>query len=353
MPRMDTNGERILGSSSQKSVYDEGMMTNVWRGVRIPVAAMLFAFSGPLVHAQTTQPTTEPTADADERFDRNRVYTIDECLKRFELDERLSLCHVWERPDGSLAGFVEMPQYKAVLARATKKDVSAIKVLPEESKTEARFGIVTAEHAILRKGPGDTLGDRDNVSDLLLGEPVWILDRIESGAMLVHACDGYIGWVDEQNLKVIGGRAMSEILSHSIDDRTRQKTDAAIDNARQLLGAPYLWGGKTKEGIDCSGLAQTSFASQGILLPRDADQQANVGKLVATRYFRDALQPGDLLFFVSEHRGNVHHVAIYLGEGKYIEAAGKDVHISSFNPRDREYDKERDETFGWARRVIE
>ena len=79
----------------------------------------------------------------------------------------------------------------------------------------------------------------------------------------------------------------------------------------------------------------------GILLGSD-DQQVT-----------DALLPGDLLFFLSARRGNVNHVALYLGDGKYIEAAGADVHISSMKAGDEGYDAKRAATFGWARRVIE
>lgn len=299
-----------------------------------------------------TRPATQP-ASRPWREDPNRVYTINEMLTRFELDQRLSLCHVWERPDGTLAGFVEQPQYKAALERATKKDVSKIKLLPEESKTQNRFGIVKVDHVILREEPVDEPGDRDNVSELLLSEPVWILDRSDSGNLLVQAIDGYLGWVNEECIQTVGGPAMVHALNRMVAESAKRKSDSALESARQLLGTPYLWGGKTKAGIDCSGLVQVSFADQGILLPRDADQQANVGKLVATRWFRDALMPGDLLFFISNYRGNVHHVAVYLGEGKYIEAADGGVRIRSMKPGDADYDAERADTFAWARRVIQ
>lgn len=299
-----------------------------------------------------TQPSTQPSSDEPRQPDR--ILTLDECLKRFELDPRLTLCHVWENKGGDgLVGFVEQPQYQAVLERATKKDVSKITLLPELSNTSARFGIVSVEHVILRDLPSDKPGDRDNLTDLLLGEPVWILDQASNGALLVHASDGYVGWVEAEAVQTVGGPAMKVAINRNRTDAANKRAADAIEDADQFLGTPYLWGGKTKTGVDCSGLVQVSFATQNVLLPRDADQQANVGKLVATRWFRDALLPGDLLFFVSPHRGNVHHVAIHLGEGKFIHASGKDVHIGSLNPKDPEYDEDRDKTFAWARRVIE
>jgi cell wall-associated NlpC family hydrolase len=103
--------------------------------------------------------------------------------------------------------------------------------------------------------------------------------------------------------------------------------------------------------VDCSGLVQTAFASQGIHLPRDAEQQAIVGKLVATRWHRDGLRRGDVLFFMGR-RGAVSHTAIYLGDDQYIEASGS-VKVSSFRAEDDGYSRSRDDNFCFAKRIIE
>jgi hypothetical protein len=296
--------------------------------------------------------------------------TFADVVKRFNVDDRLTLCDVWQKPDGSIVGFVEMPQYRDAL-NANGFDVSNVKLMPEEALTADRFGIVKVDHAILRKFPENHPGDRDNATDVMFGEPVWILQRHADGATLVHSNDGYLGWVSADAIQVIDGTAFEQAIGPTPEwkraapimqppstmpvkipsEEMRQL--AIISQAQLFLGTPYLWGGKTPDGIDCSGLVQTTFARHGIVLPRDADQQANVGRLVATRYFKDALLPGDLLFFMSSRRGRITHVAISLGGGKYIEAAGKDVHIRSMTPSDPDYDAERAATFAWARRVIE
>ncbi len=87
----------------------------------------------------------------------------------------------------------------------------------------------------------------------------------------------------------------------------------ALAFAEAMLGLPYLWGGASGWGVDCSGLVQLAFASQGVWLPRDADQQETHTTPVSDRA---ALCPGDLLYFPG-------HVAIYTDNGRYIHASAK------------------------------
>jgi gamma-D-glutamyl-L-lysine dipeptidyl-peptidase len=78
----------------------------------------------------------------------------------------------------------------------------------------------------------------------------------------------------------------------------------------RFAGAPYLWGGVTPSGVDCSGLVQTTFAARGVLLPRDASQQAEHGAPVPAA----DISPGDLLFFRGEATDRITHVA-FAAEG--------------------------------------
>ena len=305
-----------------------------------------------------TPTTTSPASSRPALTSLNGI-RLDERMTLFSAGERLEpTVYSDEGVDSAAPWLVELPSHRDLLVSiAARRSTTrpTVRVLPEASRTSAHFGIVRIDHAILRKTPvASSPGNRDNLSDATRSEPLWILDQDDTAtAYLVHAADGYVGWIDATAVKPIEAEAFVGIVNADRGDSGTAKVDRVLAAARATMGTRYVWGGKTLDGIDCSGLAQTAFAAAGVMLPRDADQQSLVGRLVATRYFTDALLPGDLLYYVSPQRGNVHHVAIYLGDGAYIEAAGPDVHVRSMTPGAAGYDAKRAATFGWARRVID
>ncbi|MBU3160404.1 C40 family peptidase [Clostridium frigoris] len=102
-------------------------------------------------------------------------------------------------------------------------------------------------------------------------------------------------------------------------------SNALLSYASQFLGIPYVWGGTSPSGFDCSGFTQYVFAHFGVNLPRVSEDQQNVG----TKISRGDLQPGDLVFFGSP----AHHVGIYVGNGNMINAphTGAVLRIQSLN----------------------
>jgi gamma-D-glutamyl-L-lysine dipeptidyl-peptidase len=145
------------------------------------------------------------------------------------------------------------------------------------------------------------------------------LQARDGGWLGVSLPGGGVGWLEETR-----GRVEAQ-------DVVRRAPDAVdlLATARRFLGVPYLWGGCSPWGLDCSGFVQLVYRLHGIRLPRDADQQAEVGEPVAlgrTGPAGDAeLAEGDAVFFHGlEARDRITHVALALGDGRFIHAAGGD-----------------------------
>jgi hypothetical protein len=199
----------------------------------------------------------------------------------------------------------------------------------------------------------------EQVTQLVLGETAAVLDRSGEWLRLRIDLDRYEGWVhrgyvqEVPEAEALDWRARATAWSTGaqvqIDDVTLAiplRARVAVDNGAIILpewrraqllagsipllsdarveacsippegwainhfsGSPYLWGGVTPWGVDCSGLVQTTFSVRGLSLPRDAAQQAGIGQSVAL----DAYRPGDLLFFRSESGNGITHVA-FAGE---------------------------------------
>ncbi|MFC4219791.1 C40 family peptidase [Flagellimonas marina] len=117
--------------------------------------------------------------------------------------------------------------------------------------------------------------------------------------------------------------------------------ESLVETSKTLLGVPYLWGGTSIKGVDCSGFTKTIFFMNGMIIPRDASQQIHEGILVDDSKDFDQLVPGDLLFFgekaTETSPERVIHVGMWIGNNEFIHSAGS-VHISSVDKDSENFD---------------
>lgn len=253
-----------------------------------------------------------------------------------------------------------------------------MRLLPDDAATDVRYALCQVPQVLTYKAPAAGGGLQ---SQLLYGEAVFVLDAVGDD-FLVQAQDGYWGWCPAAALQPIPAATFHQTLDAPaavlLDDLTiadlRVPRGARLPVAAQLaagvqlrlvngdtlpvpnaavtvlspnaaaeqralyalelLGVPYVFGGKSSAGLDCSGLVWSALTRQGGHPARDAWQQALSGRIVATRWDRTGLRTGDLLYFI-DGAGRLYHTGIALDNTHFVHATPPYVHINSFDPADR------------------
>ncbi len=324
-----------------------------------------------------------------------------------------------ERSAVTVEGVVESAVAKAEvlrrIAEASRSPVTdRIRVLPDPALSPNDRGIVTVSVGNVRRRPEHA---SELVTQVLLGEVVRLLEK-EGDWYHVQCPDRYLGWIDGDALVAADARATDEwessdrlIVTRQFDLlRSNPDTAAALvcdlvagdilrlvaargpwfeaaladgrhgfvegrattryetwrvsrklnpENietaARSFMGVPYLWGGTSAKGFDCSGFVKTVFALNGTRIERDADQQARGGEEIDPGANFENLRRGDLLFFgrkaTADKRERIVHVAIYLADRNFIHCSGR-VRISSLDPASPDYDEGHSKRFLHARRFV-
>lgn len=315
---------------------------------------------------------------------------IDAVLAERGLDRRTCFVTVFaQAPEGDRVVFEcsDEAVSNEVLRRLPEtegRDVRAV-VLPGAELPE----LLLANHSVvdIRRKPDHAA---ELVTQVIYGDSLQPLKR-ESDWWLVRMPDGYIGWIRSWHLHpstrderrrfrgkamhrvvanivqvleeaneealpvsdaVTGTRLMAEpggrrgwrrvtladgrggfTLSKGIGKLPRRKTvspEGLVATGMRFLGIPYLWGGTTPKGFDCSGLIQRIFGLHGVQIPRDADQQSRFGRLKSAGSHQE-LNTGDLLFF-GKTGAAISHVAMYVADGLFLHAFGH-VRVGALDPR--------------------
>ena len=321
---------------------------------------------------------------------RVEVYSIEVV----ETDEGIQL----KGETTSIAALKELTGATKSMAPHIKNDID---ILPSKAIGESCWGIVYNSVANMHSKPSHK---SDMVSQLLFGMPVKVLDKSEDW-FRIQAADGYIGWVcgsikrlNRRELQArlakpaiiitcqyaksyskadIHSQSVSDVVIGNIltldgeednfykviypdgrvafiDKQNAQEVDSwlhgieltgksIINTAKQLMGVPYVWGGTSSKGLDCSGFTKTAYWLHGIIIPRDASQQVLCGVEIDSEGDFEKVQKGDLLFFgtkASDESGKekVVHVGIYIGNKQFIHAHDY-IRIGSFNPNDKLFDQ--------------
>ena len=353
--------------------------------------------------------------------------TLAESKIKFAPDKRTKLLEIVKVDVKNNQYFIQTTE-KEVIPFLNKKlqNYSAnihYSILPDSTVGNKKHGVSILSVANLRTNPGH---GEEMATQILLGTQVDILQK-EKGEFRVRTPEGYIAWVpttsiaqmDDTELKVwkdspkiiynnefgksyskpnINSLRVSDLVYGNIltvikaDDNfyhvkypdgreayiikdeamsfdiwlnTRELTaENILNSARSMLGLPYLWGGTSVKGVDCSGLTKTSFYMNGYVIPRDASQQVLAGEKIDIlgkngdfdpEKALNNLKPADLLFFAGGKNSNpnarVTHVAIYIGNGEFIQSAGR-VRINSMIKGASNYDDFQARTVVAARRYI-
>jgi hypothetical protein len=283
--------------------------------------------------------------------------------------------------------------------------VDSIRLLPDSSLGDKTWALAKLSVSNLRIHPKDA---SELVSQVLMGTPMKMLDYVDKWYQ-VQTPENYIGWMDTGGLQPVTqkelerwkgsdrslykclsgfvydvpgskGKIISDIVLGdlieaessgrrflkiripdgrigyirkadciSFKDWTipEPKVQHVISVAEKMMGSPYLWGGASSKAMDCSGFVKLVYFMEGIILARDASQQARYGEPVDFSS-RNSLLPGDLLFFGSNGE-HITHMGIYLGDGNFIHSSGM-VRINSIVPGDPRYVEAR--KIAAARRIM-
>ena len=311
--------------------------TAVWNDVKAVVKSNMLTIEGTVGTIQQKEAINRALTAKDITNFKNNVKVLEEAIPEARKWALVKLSVASLRCEGKHSGEMATQAVMGTPVKVLEKDDDWYRVqtpdryisyVPESSLTfmneptlnawkKAQRCIVTVYDTRLVTKPG---GD-ETVTDLVLGCILEYKGDDGKWAQLATP-DGRTGYVQTSEIQ-----PLREWAKQNFDVELIEKT------ARRMLGSGYLWGGTSTKVTDCSGLMKICYLANGIILQRDASQQALTGLK-----FNDwhQAQTGDLLFFGNAKTKRVTHVGMYLRDGKYIHCSGQ-VKINSLDPSDPTY----------------
>ena len=334
----------------------------------------------------------------------------DKRTKVFNIEHNYDAEHgIWNITGETTEKQAQQAFEKLVLGYFGKDKINLnFQLLPHPSLGDSIYGLVNVSVANLKKEPGH----RTELVDQALMGTVLKLLKLEHGWYLVQTPSDYLGWITSGTVSEITPTQLlqwqkqekvildvnftqvfaspsenSQIICDAVLGCVFKKTEVTknwqgvetpdgrlgfvarkmvktyqpvdnnklpnrkdvIDLAKKMMGIPYLWGGNSTKGLDCSGYTSTVFHTLGYQLPRDANMQVELGREIIPKEDFSNVLPGDLIFFGPE--GRITHVGICLGGSYYIHASN-DVHINSLDEQDKLFNAERKKAFKIIKRLI-
>ena len=316
-----------------------------------------------------------------------------------------------------LRGETNMPEAaEALKANLDKQDIkytSEIEILPSKSLEGKTQAVINISVANLRSNPKHSA---ELATQATLGTPVKVFKK-EEDWYYIQTPDKYLSWVDAGGIVLMDdnqaqkwksttkliytqtagysyqdsevGQRVSDLVAGDILELKGETEDffevqypdgrkafvnkeesepyegwlekldpsqeSLVATSKTLMGVPYLWGGTSTKGMDCSGFTKTIFFLNGMVIPRDASQQVHTGKAIDSVKNFDKLQKGDLLFFgrkaTDSTSEKVVHVGMWIGNNEFIHASEM-VRISSMDKNADNYDKHNHDRYLRSKRIL-
>ena len=291
--------------------------------------------------------------------------------------------------------------------------IDSIQLLPAKDLEEKTRAIINISVANLRSAPKHSA---ELATQATLGTPLKVLKK-EGGWYYIQTPDKYLSWVDDGGIELMneqravewksaakiiylktyghaystnkGKQAVSDMVAGCVLEVTKvlnkyykvkypdgrqafvlkseaemynewlenlePSTENLVETSKTLMGVPYLWGGTSTKGMDCSGFTKTIYFLNGMVIPRDASQQVRTGKSIDSVLNFESLQKGDLLFFgrkaTDSTSEKVVHVGMWIGNNEFIHASNM-VRVSSMDPNAENFDQGNRKRYLRTKRIL-